>query len=215
MLKLLYSRIEDRISQTSFIKLLNTLPGDLVGSIIKYRNWEDQHTSLIGKLLLIEGLKSIGIKKPNLSLLKYTSFNRPYFNYEIDFNISHSGRSVICAISNEFVVGIDIEEIKPIRINDFDDLWTNQEFHFIMNSSDRYYTFYKYWTRKEAVLKANGQGLNIALSSFDVTNNIVAVDLNTWYINELRVANENVVIHLASSTQVHIKNEIEKVCFYK
>ena len=84
-----------------------------------------------------------------------TETNKPYLS-EINFNISHSGDYVAIAISKK-VMGIDVELIR----NNFDYssiamvCFTADERALITNIKD----FYTLWTRKEAVLKASGEGI--------------------------------------------------------
>lgn len=80
-------------------------------------------------------------------------------DHSIQFNISHSGDWIVLAVSKE-VVGSDIEYIDPNF--DFDDIlpehFSTAESRYV-NAQDKLQRFYELWTRKEALLKATGQGL--------------------------------------------------------
>lgn len=90
----------------------------------------------------------------------------------IDFNISHSGDLFVCAITNGQLVGVDIEQIRPLR--DIPSIAKNffspvEQSHLVdMGEEHRTLAFYECWTRKEAVIKATGEGLSRSLDSFDV-----------------------------------------------
>jgi 4'-phosphopantetheinyl transferase len=60
-----------------------------------------------------------------------------------------------------------------------------------MGSAAPLRTFYRYWTAKESLIKADGRGLQIALSEFEVGDSIpqagIQLSENRWYIRELDV----------------------------
>jgi 4'-phosphopantetheinyl transferase len=93
--------------------------------------------------------------------------------YEIDFNVSHSGGWILIGISKRGCVGVDIEQVRPVP--NFDRLasryFTSGE-HSVITSlpeSDRLPAFFRCWTRKEAVMKATGSGINGGLNTFEVS----------------------------------------------
>lgn len=73
------------------------------------------------------------------------------------FNISHSQGVVVFAKSDDSPVGVDIEVIRPV-----DDLLKQ----YVCNEEEYKYAtdyekFYEIWTAKEAIVKCNGEGLDI------------------------------------------------------
>jgi 4'-phosphopantetheinyl transferase len=91
-------------------------------------------------------------------------FNKkPYLSSHpwLYFNISHSEDFAVIAISRN-KVGIDIEYIAK----DFDftnllpDIFDSNEVLAIENAISKKHTFYKFWTRKEALVKALGKGID-------------------------------------------------------
>lgn len=70
------------------------------------------------------------------------------------FNSSHAGEVVICAFSNTYELGIDIEEIKDIELDAFKDQRTANEWRAVVQAESKQEAFYEYWTKKEAVIKA-------------------------------------------------------------
>lgn len=92
---------------------------------------------------------------------------------ELQFNLAHSGEYVLFAIANGRVVGIDVEEID----DDFDARQVAAHFFSSNEQRDletltgraRVEAFFECWTRKEAYVKARGEGLSLPLDQFDVS----------------------------------------------
>ena len=92
---------------------------------------------------------------------------------DISFNLSHSGQWFACAISSGGALGMDIERIQPLE----DMLGMAQHFFaqaeverlFAIAQNERTRSFFQCWTRKEAVIKATGEGVSRPLDSFEVS----------------------------------------------
>lgn len=79
------------------------------------------------------------------------------------FNISHSGKYAVCALS-EVPCGIDIQEKKELRNHRiFEKILSEKEQNEVLFSTDKAAAFYKYWARKESFLKLTGQGITVDL----------------------------------------------------
>lgn len=174
----------------------NLLPDDQRERNSRFVRWQDRYSHLFGRLLLIEGLKLFEYEREELSNMFYNKFNRPYLNESIDFNISHSGEYVLCAIGKGFRIGIDIEEIKDIDFYDFRAVMSDDQWGEIYQSANPHKTFFKYWTIKESVIKADSRGLSIPLLDIYVNNNAVCYDDQKWYLNELNL-NDDYCVCLA------------------
>jgi len=91
---------------------------------------------------------------------------------DLQFNMSHSGTIAMVAMSCGRAVGIDVERVRP----DFDveataRRWYSRAEYDGINSlpvSVRSSAFFAVWTRKEALLKARGDGLAAGLDRFTV-----------------------------------------------
>src|SRR3954471_20772521 len=118
MIKLFFSNYRNRLNEADFFKYLNLIPEEIKNRILRLKRWEDRQASLYGKLLLKKGLEELGLDS-GLIHLKYTKYGRPYLEHNPDFNISHSDGYVVCAISTDSKIGIDIEEVKTTPIYDF------------------------------------------------------------------------------------------------
>ena len=178
MIKILYFTIEGQLEQSLWNSYLKKLPSNLQSNVTKYYRWQDQYSNLFGKLLLKHGLIEYGYGDDCLDLLNYNSFKKPFIDKKTYFNLSHSSEIVICAFSQKDEIGIDIEEIKENK--DFHDIlplfFTIHEQNKILDAKNSVTEFYKLWTRKEAVLKAMGVGLNFKLNEIDVCNNKIKND---------------------------------------
>ena len=101
--------------------------------------------------------------KPSLS---------PEHNSKISFNVSHSNGMGLFAFADDCEIGVDIEYVKP----DFRGMEIASRFFSEEESAalaklppeQQDEAFFGCWTKKEAYVKAHGQGLGIPLDSFTV-----------------------------------------------
>ncbi len=86
----------------------------------------------------------------------------------IDFNLSHSGTWAMLGVSNGPKIGVDIEEIRPINADEAVFALAESEHDYVdsLTGSTRLEAFFRFWTLKEAFVKALGTGLDLPLQSF-------------------------------------------------
>lgn len=109
----------------------------------------------------------------------------------IQFNLSHSGEAALVAISKDSPLGIDLEFFKKSSFAGIaKQMFSARENNILNNSSFsiKPMVFFKIWTQKEAVIKADGIGMNSFTKNFEVpvfTNEknceLVAYD-NNWIV---------------------------------
>jgi 4'-phosphopantetheinyl transferase len=92
---------------------------------------------------------------------------------EVDFNMSHSGSVAIYAFARRLELGIDIERIRSMdRLSEVaESVFCSEEIADLdaLSCEERLRAFFACWTRKEAYIKAMGDGLYLPLDSFRVT----------------------------------------------
>ncbi|MFQ6601896.1 4'-phosphopantetheinyl transferase family protein [Flavobacterium sp. C3NV] len=200
MTQILYAYISEENHDYLIEKYLNEFPYDFKEKILAYRKWQDSQLSLLGRLLLNYGLQRMGIK--NKKNLNYTFYNKPFLDdINTKFNISHSGEIVVCVLSDTNDVGIDVEIIDKINIQDFESQMTKSEWGNIRIAEDEKKAFFDYWTQKEAVIKANGKGLSIPLKSFEIANLSTKINDDFFFLKEIFL-DEKYKCHLAFKDKI-------------
>ncbi len=91
----------------------------------------------------------------------------------VSFNLAHAGSLAVCALTRGSDVGVDVERLRPIPdagavARSFFSPRETAELASVPEPA-RHRAFFDAWTRKEAFLKALGDGLARPLDSFDVT----------------------------------------------
>ncbi|CAL2078443.1 4'-phosphopantetheinyl transferase family protein [Tenacibaculum sp. 190524A02b] len=172
-------------------KGLQLIPKEFHTSINKFRFWNDRQASLLGKLLLQKAFKNLSINK-SLNDIQYTKYNKPYIEDTISFNISHSGEYVVCAyVKEKNALGIDVEKInKEINIDDFSTVLNSSEKSNIVKSTSPFDEFYKIWTIKESVCKADGRGLNFPLQTIKIHSDCIHQETKRWYYKNIDIHND-------------------------
>lgn len=158
----------------------------------------DTHRFIIGKAMLRILLGNYLNTSPESLTFSTGMNNKPVLNFQsksiIDFNISHSGDYILIAIADK-PVGIDIEhynidsgsqEIMKV-------VFSKKEMSFITEQAHPDKTFYKLWTRKEALLKATAKGLNNDIPDIPCLNGnhfVSHMQLNSyenWRVNNFNI----------------------------
>ncbi len=91
------------------------------------------------------------------------------------FSVSHTGIYFIVAICKGAPIGVDIEEIRPI--NDIESIKKAVLSAKEQKSCESLKDFYRYWTLKEAYLKALGIGIQDNMHSVTQYSNCIAIEL--------------------------------------
>lgn len=91
----------------------------------------------------------------------------------LQFNLSHSHELALIAVARDVELGVDIEYMREIA--DMPRLarrsFSEHEVAVLeaLPPAQRHAAFFRCWSRKEAVIKANGRGISLGLGAFDVT----------------------------------------------
>lgn len=141
---------------------------------VRYRFDRDRRRFLAGRatlrLLLAEYLDCAPLELEFL----YGPYGKPSVRRsELSFNVSHSGRAALFAFAPGFEVGIDVE-LERRETKDDERVaarfFSAREFATMRAQPQdaRPRAFLRCWTRKEAYVKARGDGLQLPLQDFDV-----------------------------------------------
>lgn len=111
---------------------------------------------------------------PNALRLAYSLRGKPFIpGSDLRFNLSHADGMIVLAISSGFEVGVDVERVRlmpemaTVARDNFSlyeqaSLWS-------LPQVDQLPAFFRIWTRKEAVVKALGDGF-ASFGQFDVNH---------------------------------------------
>lgn len=140
-------------------------------------------------------------------------------NTPLQFNLSHSHEMAVYAFALNHPLGIDIEKMRKINQSGLAKrFFSPQENHDLNQLADHEKTtgFFRLWARKEALIKATGQGLAMSLSSFSVSvqnkPEIITLDHHRWSLLPLAIHDDYqaaLAIHapIQSLTYWHFVND--------
>jgi 4'-phosphopantetheinyl transferase len=92
---------------------------------------------------------------------------------DLRFNVSHSGGLAVFAFTLGCELGADVEMVRPVPEMDHiaQRFFCQEEYNELVNlpEDEKPDAFFRCWTRKEAYIKATGDGLSAPLDQFRVT----------------------------------------------
>lgn len=148
-------------------------------------------------------------------LIASSQYGKPYLCEDpaLNFNVSHSHGMVLIALSKQGGVGIDLEcrnertQVMKLAPRVLSPTEIDRLISLNTDAGSRY--FHQVWTRREAIVKADGRGLSLPLTSFDLPdepsyNMPVRVEDKLYYLNDI-VAGEGYMSAIAmESSNCHI-----------
>ncbi len=148
--------------------LTETLSSDELSRAKRFYKEQHRHRFIAGRgiLRVILG-RYLGIEPQQLQFY-YQSLGKPvladtFSDSRLWFNLTHSQGLALCAVSRDRLVGVDLEYIRPISdvLNLANRYFSSGEYT-VMRSLPPHQMqeiFFRYWTCKEAYLKATGAGI--------------------------------------------------------
>lgn len=127
--------------------------------------------SLIGRWLLqhLLGKKEVSLEKLHLTP---DDHGKPRLSLPLDFSIAHSFDVVMCLVSDEGPIGVDVEKIRDVPLEEYQSSFTENEWSFIVKDHNPIESFFSLWTKKESLLKMHGLGLQVPLTHVKVLDTV-------------------------------------------
>lgn len=125
----------------------------------RFVNHDDAVRSAVGALLLAR-MAARALGNGALPEIVRTEYGKPYVagHPEVQLSLAHGGSIVVCVSADE-PVGVDVEQVRPVDLADFDSWLTECEKQAIATSDDPVREFFRIWTAREAFAKRDGRGL--------------------------------------------------------
>ena len=144
VVKLLIADIS--LAESHYHHLMKLLNDEQKQRVLRFKNQKDQYRCMLSSFLMNQ------LSKEDI---KRGENGKPYFENGPSFNISHSGKYVMIAIS-EKEIGLDIEENTPKDMSMLIKIFNEAEAKMIKEHSDFYYL----WCAKESLIKCMGSSIN-------------------------------------------------------
>jgi 4'-phosphopantetheinyl transferase len=153
------------------------LSADELERMHRFHFERDRRRYLIGRGLLRVLLGHYLGVAPDHLRFDYTPFGKPHLATgqaarALQFNVSHSGELLLVAVTAGRALGVDVEQIRPdIEVEEIATrFFSSNEQGALgkLTGAAQVDAFFDCWTRKEAYIKAKGEGLSLPLDQFDV-----------------------------------------------
>ena len=212
VLILYYKVTQERISSAQLSEQIadwvKELPKIKQQQVIRLRQQSDQLLSLAGLQLLKIGISELSNKLFTLEQLRFPEKAKPFFEGNIDFNISHSGDIVCCVISDSAKVGIDLElhrDVTPATVNKF--LVKSTESLNNDTNKNMKPQFFDIWTKNEAIIKAANHGSIYNMHDIKHEKDGGHYQNHFWYTYPVDIIpagdNNEYTCHIACSEQIN------------
>lgn len=143
---------------------------------------QDARRFLVGRGVLRSLLARYLRAEPQSMEFAYGRYGKPYVaptisGPSIQFNVSHSAGVMLCALTNNVNVGVDIEQVRALPEYDrmIERILNERERYalYSLPASEQLKAFFMCWVSKEAQLKATGAGLSGVLDEVETYATLV------------------------------------------
>ena len=179
-LRMLYlnDHLED-ISAELLEKAISALPPWRRELALKYKFPEGRRECALAYLELCRGLQlEYGIKE--MPSFGYNQSGKPFLSEQshIHFSLSHCKKAIGCYISHA-PCGLDIESIRSAKDSLVSYCMNEEECQQIFSAPNPDEAFITLWTKKEAVFKLKGTGINDDIKNILSPRNIEGISIQT------------------------------------
>lgn len=183
------------LTDAEYNRWYSLMSDDKQQRVDRFRFEDDRKRTVAGEMLARKAIAEwCGVTTESITFGKQ-EHGKPYVEgLAVEFNISHSGNIVVCAVDDK-PVGIDIEKIRPINLSVTKHICTDDEICYLFGHAPteqnfRYITdieilarFFELWTKKEAYGKCVGVGVSYEVDEsnyniktfFDIEKYIVTI----------------------------------------
>ena len=158
------------------------LPAMVYDRASRYASTHQQLLSLWGYALLRDAIGTAGIG--SMDSLRFAGNGKPSLMSGPFFSIAHSGNMVVCAVCSNAEIGVDIELVNDMRNDDLRTYFSGREWQMAAANDSRL-SMLNIWVRKEAILKATGEGIGDDLHLLDVVDDEVQRQYGKWFLCDL------------------------------
>ena len=195
------ARSEHPLAERLEQRYLALMPPSLRVSFAGYQRWQDRQATLFGRVLLLKALR-VSYRSDaarQLAALEFGRHGKPFIEGGPEFSISHSAALVVVAFARNGTLGIDVEKIGVVDLDDFaNDLPELESLRGNPDQATVAALFYDCWTRKEAVLKACGEGLQRPLKEVMLHDDTAQLADTRWYLTRVAL-DPGYCCHLATA----------------
>lgn len=159
---------------------------------------------------------------PEEIIFSYGPHGKPYLQkneLQLQFNVSHSDEMAVYAITVNKEIGVDIERIKPIFKEGIAKRFFNKnEYIKLMKlpADKRINSFYQIWSKKEALIKALGEGLFASIhdiaTSLEKEVEIISVN---YHQHEYHYYVQNFFAHEDYQASFVTQVPVEKIVYWQ
>src|SRR6476646_520930 len=139
----------EEVTPLFFDECRSFLPEQTIKKSSRFHFKKDADTYLLGQLLILRMLMDNNYSLNSLYELKLNEYGKPFIDDTFHFNISHSKDLIVGISAVGGSVGIDIEAVEPVDMEDFKEVLTEQEWLEVTQPVNGIENFYKIWTSKE------------------------------------------------------------------
>jgi 4'-phosphopantetheinyl transferase len=164
------------VSALEVADLKKVLSPDETERAERYRFDQHRNEFILTRAVLRMVLASYTAQSPESLSFDHSAQGKPALKNgppDLRFNVSHTEGLALLALVREREIGVDAEKIRPQP--DAQKLakrfFSAREQLFLgkLSGDELQRAFFRCWTRKEAYIKAKGEGLSIPLHAFDVS----------------------------------------------
>ena len=160
------------LSSVEYDKWYSVMSEDKKRRVDRFRCVDDKKRTVAGEMLARKAIAEWCRVIPESIIFETNKHGKPYAkDLPVEFNISHSGDMVVCAVDDR-AVGIDVEQIRPIDLGIAKRICTKKELMYLFEhvpveedyactpNHEVLMRFFEIWTAKEAYGKCNGVGVS-------------------------------------------------------